>query len=654
MPISNENIDTRTPMGAQLATGGATFRVWAPAATAVHLRLSNPAASATATPWTPGPDNLLIPDGLGYWAGFVPGVTDGTRYLFHVVGAAGAGLKRDPRGRELVPEWPDSECLVRDPNAYPWHDQSYRPPAFNDLVIYQFHVGTYSANGPDGRDHRTDRSGTFLDVVDRIPHLAALGVNAIEPLPIDEFPTHFSMGYNGTDINSPEMEYAVAPDDLDPFLERVNELLAARGRTPLERKHLESQINQLEAMVDLCHVYGIAVILDVVYNHAGGGFDPQSLYFFDFQVNHSNNDSLYFTDQGWAGGLVPAYWKDEVRQFLIDNARLFLGEYHVDGLRYDEVTVIDQFGGWRFCQDLTGTLHYLFPATIHIAEYWRDDQTWVLRPPDQGGAGFDAVWHTGIRESVRAAVGQAAWGREAAVDLDAVAAALQTPAGFSATWRGVQHLENHDVVYAGHDDRKPRVAALGDPSDHRSWYARSRARVATGLLMTAPGIPMLFMGQEFLEDKPWSDSPNPLTLIWWDGLETDRVMRDFLAFSRDLVRLRRRQPALRGEATNVFHVHNGNRVIAFHRWLPGAGRDVVVVASLAETTYDGYQLGFPRGGLWIEVFNADYYDTMPNPDVKGNGGHVVADGPPLHGLPTSAPVVIPAGGLVVFALDRGD
>jgi 1,4-alpha-glucan branching enzyme len=131
-------------------------------------------------------------------------------------------------------------------------------------------------------------------------------------------------------------------------------------------------------------------------------------------------------------------------------------------------------------------------------------------------------------------------------------------------------------------------------------------------------------------------------------------MKDFHAFTRDLVRLRRRQPALRGEQVNVFHVHNINRVIAFHRWLDGQGRDVVVVASLCESTYPSYQLGFPRPGRWVEVFNSDYYDTMPNPQVQGNGGSVNAAGPPMHGLSTSAPVVIPANGLLAFALDRGD
>ncbi len=174
--------------------------------------------------------------------------------------------------------------------------------------------------------------------------------------------------------------------------------------------------------------------------------------------------------------------------------------------------------------------------------------------------------------------------------------------------------------------------------------------------MTAPGIPQLFMGQEFLEDKPWSWDPRSGGLLWWEGLEsgTDRAMVDHLRFTQDLIRLRWRQPALRGGALNAFHVHDDNRVLAFHRWLEGSGRDVVVVASLAEATWYGYQLGFPAAGRWLEVFNSDVYDHWVNPRVAGNAGAIDACPGPMHGFVASAPVVIPANAVVVFARDAGD
>jgi 1,4-alpha-glucan branching enzyme len=212
-------------------------------------------------------------------------------------------------------------------------------------------------------------------------------------------------------------------------------------------------------------------------------------------------------------------------------------------------------------------------------------------------------------------------------------------------------------ILRGIDDRSvkvgagPRIPALADGSDHRSWYARSRSRFATGLLLTAPGIPQLFMGQEFLEDKPWNWDPNSPNLIWWTGLNTgaDPAMVNHLRFAQDLIRLRWSHPALRGENVRPFHVHNQNRVIAFHRWLEGAGQDVIVVATLAETTWYRYAVGFPSPGSRLEVFNSDVYDNWVNPIVAGNGGGISASGPPLHGFQTSASIAVPANGLVVFA-----
>jgi 1,4-alpha-glucan branching enzyme len=161
------------------------------------------------------------------------------------------------------------------------------------------------------------------------------------------------------------------------------------------------------------------------------------------------------------------------------------------------------------------------------------------------------------------------------------------------------------------------------------------------------------MGQEFLEDKFWNDSADdPDHRIWWDGLRQDRAMNDHLRFTRELIALRRRLEALRRGQINVFHCHNPTRVLAFHRWIEGLGQDVVVAASLNEWTYYSYAMGFPVPGPWVEVFNSDVYDGWVNPAVAGNGGGLFASGPPMHGLPTSAEVVLPANSIVVFTRDR--
>ena len=378
MPLSQANIDDKTPLGANIvAGGGVTFRTWAPGATAVYL-------AGPFNGWKVEDDAYrLAKNALGVWSGFVPGVGDGTEYKFFIAGTGSKGFKRDPYARELtvVPKFPDSNCVVRRPDDYPWHDQGFRMPAFSDLVVYQFHIGVYYAADASGNDARRKRPGTFLDLVDRLEYLLDLGVNAIEPLPVIEFPTTTSEGYNYTDYFSPEMDYTLPPGpDLTRLTGVVNRLLKAKGKAPLADKDLATQVNQMKAMVDLFHLYGIAVLFDVVYNHAGGTLDDQSLYYYDRQPRGDDNRSLYFTDQGWAGGKVFAYWKQEVRQFLIDNASYFLRECHCDGFRYDEVTVIDRFGGWNFCQNLTDTVHFVKDQSIHIAEFWMPDQSWVIKP----------------------------------------------------------------------------------------------------------------------------------------------------------------------------------------------------------------------------------------------------------------------------------
>ena len=197
-----------------------------------------------------------------------------------------------------------------------------------------------------------------------------------------------------------------------------------------------------------------------------------------------------------------------------------------------------------------------------------------------------------------------------------------------------------------------RVAALADPSNPHSWYARSRSRVANALLLTAPGIPMLFMGQEFLEDKQWSDDfkNHRDLLLHWAGLDGgDKQMLDHVRFTRELIGLRWRHPALRGQGFRVVHVHDANRVLAFQRWVEGEGHDVLVVVHLTTFTRFGYRIGFPTGGEWREVFNSDVYENWVNPHVAGNGGRVFTEPHGLHGFHHSAALVLPANSLLVFA-----
>jgi 1,4-alpha-glucan branching enzyme len=652
MRVLNENIGPNTPMGSTLVPGGAVFRTWAPSARDVYLA-ADAGSTASWSHWVPDPASRLIELGDGTWAGFAPGLADGDPYLFWVRGPLGGteGFKRDPHARELAshPFFPNGPCLLRDARSYPWHDGDWQPHAFQDLIIYQLHVGVFW-----GASTHALHYGKFLDVVGRIPYLRDLGITAIQLLPIQEYDGDFGLGYAGLDYFSPEMVYQVEDQvELGLHLNVVNALLAEQGHAPLAHEDLVSGPNQLKCLVDLCHLNGMAVIFDLVYNHAGGGFDDRSLWFYDRQPGPDHDHSLYFTDKGWAGGKVFAYWQAPVRQYLIDNATFFLGEYRIDGIRYDEVSVIHNHGGDDFCRELTQAVRSARPQAIQIAEYWDHDRAFpVLRAPQ--GLGFDAALGDELRDALRSVLAEAAGGADAAVHMDRLRDALYPPQGFPAPWTVVQCIENHDVVlwdYGEQRPRAPRIPKLADPSGPRSWYARSRARAATTLLLTAPGIPMLFMGQEILEDKPWHDDIRFWSqfLIWWDGLQSDRAMQDFLRFTQDLIRLRRTRPGLRGAGVRVSQAHERDRVIVMHRWVEGKGKDVMIVASFNETALRGYPVELPWPGYWHEIFNSDYYDHFPNEWVTGNGGGLRADGPAGRVYPHTGQVTIPANGAIVLA-----
>jgi 1,4-alpha-glucan branching enzyme len=660
--ISQAKITAGTAMGANVVSGGGvTFKAWAPRAVAVYVNEKSP-------------DLLMAKDGNGYWTGYLPDAGEGDSYRFYVAGTGSEGYKRDPYARELANDaaapFPECAAVVRAADRYPWHDAGFRTPEFRDMVVYQLHIGTYAPECPGC-------AGTFLDVVEKVEYLMELGINVVQPLPVYEMEDSPSLGYpglgyQGSDLFSPAIDYAVYHEDsLEKHLTTVNRLLAAKGFGPMTLDDLRPGCSQLKAMVDLLHVYGIAVMFDVVHNHAGGWGqtyqtphgvvhgDDESLYFWDRAATGDNNQSLYFTDQGFVGGLSFALWNADVRGFLLNNARFHAEELHADGIRYDEISMLlamNRASGWEFCKQVTGAVRAANPRLLQNAEYWPAEfgappQLMVTVESD-GGLGFDAVQHDGLRDAVRDAVAQAAIGRDATVDMGWIGRALY-PAGFAHAWQTIPCVENHDIVKLG---EKPRIPALADSSNPRSWYARSRTRVAMGLLLTAPGIPQLFMGQEFLEDKQWC--PDPRTdghLIWWggltpggDGRTADPAMGDHLRFAQDLVWLRRDQPGLRGEGLHVFYTSDADRVIAFHRWVEGQGNDVVVVASLSEETWWGYELGFPSAGRWVEAFNSDVYDHWVNPQCAGNKGGVEADGPGMHGFGASAKLVIPANGVVVF------
>ena len=431
--LSQQHISPQTPIGATLQADGAVFKIWAPLARAVYLN----GVFAGESHDRQTIDRLLQKDARGYWTGFQLGARDGDRYRYWVEGEGSHGAKRDPAARELDPEgFPDCFSILRAGDGFPWHDGDFVTPDFADMIIYQLHVGTYAISAPGA-------ASTFLDVALKIPYLAELGINVLQPLPIDEQECNPSMGYGGADLFSPDFPY-IAVENLPTYLWAINALYAARSKPPIALADIQSGPSQLKVLVDLCHVYGIAVMLDVVYNHAGGfsvdeRLDDNCLYYMDRRINRGdNNDSLYFTDQDrGTGGLAFALWNDDVAQFLIANARYYLEEFHVDGFRYDEISTLISTGqgsGWEFCRRLTSNLRGFRNRILQNAEFWPGrfadipaSSLPVLAPASAGGMGFDVVQHDYLRGVLRAAIGAASAGASAFLSMGSIAAALYPP-----------------------------------------------------------------------------------------------------------------------------------------------------------------------------------------------------------------------------------
>jgi 1,4-alpha-glucan branching enzyme len=255
--ISQTNITPNTPMGAELVPGGgATFRTWAPRASAVYV---NGTFGGTARNGQTD-DLLMSKDSKGHWTGFLPDARDGDPYLFFVVGAASSGFKRDPYAREMATDakFPNCGCVIRPARAFPWHDSGFVTPDFSNMIVYQLHLGTYA---PRARG----AASTFLDVIGKIEYLVALGINVLQPLPVDELETDPSLGYNGADLFSPDLPYQVSGASLlSGYLKTINRLLQQKGFPPIAIDDIANGPAQLKALVDLCHLYGIAVVFDVV------------------------------------------------------------------------------------------------------------------------------------------------------------------------------------------------------------------------------------------------------------------------------------------------------------------------------------------------------------------------------------------------------
>ena len=556
VPMDSETSLTVPGMGALPYAEGVAFRVWAPHASAVAVVGDFNDWSESAHPMTAEEDSD------GNWYAAIPGIEPGAAYKFAITTAAGETIHRiDPYAREVTNSV--GHGIVHDHAAYDWAGDDFRLGGHNDLVIYEMHVGSFNP-AEEGA------VGTLGDARDRLDHLVKLGVNVVQVMPVAEFAGDYSWGYNPAHLFAVESAYG-GPTAFKDFVKEA-------------------------------HRRGLGVILDVVYNHLG----PSDLDLWQFD-GWSENDKggIYFYNDDRSGtpwgDTRPDYGRPQVRDYLRDNALMWLRDYHVDGLRYDMtpyIRSIDGSGhdlpdGWSLMRWINESVREDYPHAILIAEDMQRDPR--ISGTDEDGAAFHAQWDGAFVHPVREAV-TAVSDEERSVT--GLAEALTTAYNGDAFHR-VVYTESHDEVANG----RARVPHEIDDADATGWAAQKRSTLGAALALTAPGIPMLFQGQEFLEGERFRDD---VPLDWDRAADFKGIVRLY----RDLIGLRRNADGttrgLTGQHVTVIHADESTNVLAFHRWADGGpGDDVVVVANLSHQPREHYRVGMPHPGRWALRLNSD-------------------------------------------------
>jgi 1,4-alpha-glucan branching enzyme len=574
LTVNKPDTGTAAP-GAELVANGCFFRVWAPNADQVQL-----VGDFTGDVPHAAPDvDPLTEDDSGYWFGFVPGCVAGDRYKYRIDNPggtddqAGTYWRLDPRARDSdhSANGKDGDeqrldfnaSIVVDPR-YDW--TPFQSPRFKDYNIYQLHVGSFAGlnDGIDMSGHGGNGTiARFADVETKLRYIADLGFSAIELLPVHEFSGDRSFGYN------PSLFYAIE---------------SAYG-SPEDLRHL----------VDQAHRQGLAVIVDVVYNHAGPG--DNSLWRFD--GNTKGGGGIYFDGgQSTSWGPGPAWWKREVQDFFFDNARMYITEYNVDGLRFDATTQING----NHLKEVLWRLRSAYPDKYLIAEHLPADP-WIIKTGN-----FDATWFARSHHEFQ----QAAAGDH---PVDRVVSFLGWD-GYDHAWNLVKYplgshddigdLENGDAEHglSSWDSRHRYFTDLFGGRD--SWEARAKARLGWALAGTMPGTPMLFMGTEFHLNPPWgywtdgSDRNGDHRIDWSQASDSTAMpMRQMVAAVNHM---RRDNPALRSDSLSIPHRDYTNQVIAFKRW--DGSNVILTVVNLGPTNFTdrSYGVAADARGQWTQIF----------------------------------------------------
>ena len=425
----------------------AIHHVWAPTAKSVDITINGQKYPMAADPeWE------------GWWATFERSPQPGEDYAYSVDGGPD---RPDPRSA-WQPHGVTGPSRVVDHGAFPWTDETFQARPLSSAVIYELHVGTFTPEG------------TFEAAIGRLDQLKDLGITHIELMPVADFPGDFGWGYDGVSLYAPRHKYG-GPDGL-------------------------------KKLVDASHARGLAVILDVVYNH----FGPSGNFISEF--------GPYFTERHktpWGAALnFDGPYSDEVRRFFCDNALMWLRDYHMDGLRLDAVHAIVDTSAIHFLEQLATEVDvlkgHLGRHLVLIAESDLNDPR-VVRPYEMGGFGIDAQWSDDFHHALHSAItGEVNGYYSDFGSLSDLATAFETSyvyAGQMSKFRLRRHgrppigLSGHHFLgyVQNHDQLGNR--AQGDRLCHLTSF--ERVQIAAALVLTAPFVPMLFQGEEFAASAPF-------------------------------------------------------------------------------------------------------------------------------------------------------
>jgi 1,4-alpha-glucan branching enzyme len=577
---------SHAPLGATPASGGVVFRVWAPTSVSCYVR-------GDFNAW--GLTNPLVKSGESF-AGRVAGATAGQSYKYFFNNAV---WNTDPAGRSLDPS-NNLNARIVDPFLYAWSDGAFVTPILEKMVIYQLHVGTFAGrNDPAGS---TPFPSRYVDVAARVGYLDSLGINTVMLNPITEFPGDLSAGYNPQTQWAPEWKYGT-PD-------------------------------QLKALVDSLHAHGIAVLLDVVWNH----FTTNDNFLWQYDGSQQWFDTPP-VDTPW--GSQADFDKLAVRDYFASSALLWLEEYHFDGFRADGTDYMNlppqDAAGWALMQRLNDDMDRRWADKVAIAEQLPND-SWVTRPTSLGGAGFDSQYHDAFTDNLRAQIFAAAFGDP---NMNTIRGILLGSGEYLTGRYATNYIELHDEAWPSSGGQR-LVKTIDTTAPHDDVWAKGRVKLGQGVVLTAPGVPAFLMGAEWLEDTDFG--ADATHRIDWSKKAT---YAPIVAYFRALIHLRTSIDALRADSPiYVSHVNESGNLIAFRRY-NGFGSEALVIANFSNTDYSGYRVGVPVAGDWTEAVNSQ--SAAYGGNGLDNPGPRATEAVPYDGFVQSLVLTVPQMGLLVLA-----